>query len=201
MTAMPLRGVENGSTVFEHGMQFAVSDRLGTATISGIFGSYAYLIMAGFIVISTFGCNNGLILSGARVYYAMAEDRLFFKDIGKLNTKGVPATGLVVQCIWASLLCLSGTYGQLLDYVVFAVLIFYVLTIGGIFILRKKKPEFERPYRAFGFPVIPAIYILLATFIMGILLVYKQDYTWPGLLIVLLGFPIYFLWHKRNPSN
>jgi basic amino acid/polyamine antiporter, APA family len=201
LTAMPLRGAENGTTIMEHGMQFASSDRLGTATISGIFGSYAYLIMAGFIVISTFGCNNGLILSGARVYYAMAEDGLFFKQIGRLNEKGVPATGLFVQCIWASLLCLSGTYGQLLDYVVFAVLIFYVLTIAGIFILRKKMPEMERPYKAFGFPVIPSVYIVLATFIMGILLVYKQDYTWPGLLIVLLGIPVYFLWHKRNPAR
>jgi APA family basic amino acid/polyamine antiporter len=157
--------------------------------------------MAGFIVISTFGCNNGLILSGARVYYAMAEDGLFFNKIGRLNDKGVPATGLMVQCIWACLLCLSGTYGQLLDYVVFAVLIFYVLTIAGIFILRKDKPDLERPYKAFGYPVIPAIYILLATFIMGILLVYKQDYTWPGLIIVLLGIPVYFFWYKRNPSN
>ena len=162
LTAMPLRGSESGTSVFEHGMQFAVSDRLGTATISGLFGAYASLIMAGFIVISTFGCNNGLILSGARVYYAMAEDGLFFKKINRLNAKGVPATGLVIQCIWACLLCLSGTYGQLLDYVVFAVLIFYVLTIAGIFILRKKKPDLERPYRAFGFPVIPVVYILLS---------------------------------------
>jgi APA family basic amino acid/polyamine antiporter len=107
----------------------------------------------------------------------------------------------VVQGIWACLLCLSGTYSQLLDYVVFAVLIFYVLTIAGIFILREKKPELERPYKAFGFPVIPAVYILLATFIMVILLLYKQDYTWPGLIIVLLGIPVYFLWHKRNPAN
>jgi APA family basic amino acid/polyamine antiporter len=198
---MPLRGDQNGSTVFEHGMQFAVSDRLGTATISGIFGSYASLIMAAFVVISTFGCNNGLILSGARVYYAMAEDGLFFKKIGQLSEKGVPANGLVVQCTWACLLCLSGTYSQLLDYVVFAVLIFYVLTIAGIFILRKKNPELERPYKAFGFPVIPAVYILLATFIMVILLLYKRDYTWPGLIIVLLGIPVYFLWHKRNPTN
>jgi len=201
LTAMPLRGTEGGTTIAEQGMQFAVSDRLGTATLSGIFGSYAYLIMAGFIVISTFGCNNGLILSGARVYYAMAEDGLFFKKIGRLNINGVPATGLVVQGIWACLLCLSGTYSQLLDYVVFAVLIFYVLTIAGIFILRKKKPELERPYKAFGFPVIPAVYILLATFIMVILLLYKQDYTWPGLIIVLLGIPVYFLWHKRNTAN
>jgi APA family basic amino acid/polyamine antiporter len=201
MTALPLRGSESGTTVFEHGMQFATSDRLGTATISGIFGIYASLIMAGFIVISTFGCNNGLILSGARVYYAMAEDGLFFKKISRLNDKGVPAVALVVQCIWACLLCLSGTYGQLLDYVVFAVLIFYVLTIAGIYILRKRKPDLERPYKAFGYPVIPAIYIILAVLIMGILLIYKQDYTWPGLIIVLLGIPVYFLWHKRKSVN
>jgi APA family basic amino acid/polyamine antiporter len=201
LTAIPLRGSEGASTVFFQGMQFAGSDRLGTATISGLFGFYAPLIMAGFIVISTFGCNNGLILSGARVYYAMAEDKLFFTKIGRLNNNGVPATGLVVQCVWACLLCLSGTYGQLLDYVVFAVLIFYVLTIGGLFILRKKKPELERPYKAFGFPVIPALYILIATFIMGILLFYKRDYTWPGLIIVLIGIPVYFFWHKRKPVN
>jgi basic amino acid/polyamine antiporter, APA family len=196
LTAIPLRGIEMGNGVLAHGMQFAISDRLGTASISSVFGLYAPLIMAGFIVISTFGCNNGLILSGARVYYAMAEDGLFFKKIGTLNGKGVPATGLLIQGIWASLLCLSGTYGQLLDYVVFAVLIFYVLTIAGIFILRKKKPEMERPYKAFGFPVIPAIYILLATFIMVLLLLFKQDYTWPGLIIVLMGIPVYFLWYK-----
>jgi basic amino acid/polyamine antiporter, APA family len=198
LMVLPLRGTEGAGTVLGQGMQFAISDRLGTATISGIFGVYAALIMAGFVVISTFGCNNGLILSGARVYYAMAEDGLFFKKVGRLNEKGVPASGLVFQCIWASLLCLSGTYGQLLDYVVFAVLIFYVLTIAGIFVLRKRKPDFERPYKAFGYPVVPAIYILLATFIMAILLIYKRDYTWPGLIIVLLGIPVYFLWHKRK---
>jgi APA family basic amino acid/polyamine antiporter len=154
--------------------------------------------MAIFIVISTFGCNNGLILAGARVYYAMARDGIFFKKVGKLNDKAVPATGLVIQGIWASLLCLSGTYNQLLDYVVFAVLIFYVLTIYGIFLLRRRHPEYERPYKAFGYPVIPVIYILLATLIMIILLIYKPDYTWPGLIIVILGIPVYFLWKKRK---
>ena len=198
ITVLPLRGVENGATIVDQGMQFAVSDRLGTASISGIFGTYASIIMAGFIVISTFGCNNGLILSGARVYYAMAEDRLFFKKVGLLNKKGVPAAGLVFQCIWASLLCLSGTYGQLLDYVVFAVLIFYVLTIFGLFILRRKKPDLERPYKAFGYPVIPALYIVLAIIIMAILLVYKPEYTWPGLIIVLLGIPVFYLWRRKN---
>jgi basic amino acid/polyamine antiporter, APA family len=200
LSAIPLRGTEEGN-VFHQGIQFAVSDRIGTATIAGMFGYYAPMIMAGFIVISTFGCNNGLILAGARVYYAMAEDGLFFKKIGNLNAKGVPATGLLIQGIWASLLCLSGTYGQLLDYVVFSVLIFYVLTIAGIFILRKKKPEMERPYKAFGYPVVPAVYILLALFIMGILLIYKPEYTWPGLIIVLLGIPVYFFWYRKKPAS
>jgi APA family basic amino acid/polyamine antiporter len=199
ITVLPLRGDPAGHTVVERGMQFALSDRLATAAISDLFGNAAVIIMAIFIVISTFGCNNGLILSGARVYYAMAKDGLFFKAAGKLNSKGVPSEGLIIQGIWASLLCLSGTYGQLLDYVVFAVLIFYVLTIAGIYILRVRRPEIERPYKAFGYPVIPAIYILMASAIMIILLIFKPEYTWPGLIIVILGIPVYFLW-SRNKS-
>jgi len=197
ITVLPLRGNPHGITVMDQGIQFALNDRLGTAAIHNVFGNSAAIIMAIFIVISTFGCNNGLILSGARVYYSMSNDGLFFKKVGDLNRKGVPAKGLLVQCIWASLLCLSGTYDQLLDYVVFAVLIFYVLTIAGLFVLRKKRPEMERPYKAFGYPVIPIIYIILATLIMVILLIYKQDYTWPGLIIVLVGIPVYYLWRKK----
>ncbi|HAQ20317.1 MAG TPA: amino acid transporter [Prolixibacteraceae bacterium] len=193
---LPLRGTPEGVTVFERGMQFAVNDRVGTASMFGIFGEYATIIMAFFIVISTFGCNNGLILSGARVYYAMAHDGLFFRNAGKLNSKSVPASGLVSQSVWACMLCLSGTYGNLLDYVVFAVLIFYVMTILGIFLLRIKQPEAERPYKAFGYPVIPALYILTALFIMVILLIYKPIYTWPGLVIVLIGIPVYFIMKK-----
>jgi len=193
---MPLRGTPDGLTVFERGMQFASNDRLGTASMFGLFGEYAEIIMAMFIVISTFGCNNGLILSGARVYYAMAIHGLFFKQAAVLNSRSVPAFGLITQSVWASLLCLSGTYGNLLDYVVFAVLIFYVMTILGIFILRVKRPDAERPYKAFGYPVIPAIYVIAATFIMVILLIYKPMYTWPGLIIVLLGIPVYFLRKK-----
>jgi APA family basic amino acid/polyamine antiporter len=196
VTVLPLRGSPEGTEIAARGMQYALNDRLATATISGIFGNYAVLIMAGFIVISTFGCNNGLILAGARVYYAMAADKIFFKKAGTLNNKGVPATGLVMQGIWAGLLCLSGTYGQLLDYVVFAVLIFYVLTITGLFRLRINRPEIERPYKAFGYPVIPLIYIILAVIVMTILLIYKPEYTWPGLIIVILGIPVYFLWKK-----
>lgn len=201
MLALPLRGNPDGATVFERGMQFATDDRLGTAAIYGLFGSYAAIIMAVLVVISTFGCNNGMILSGARVYFAMANDNLFFKKVGTLNSKGVPSNGLLYQAIWASLLCLSGTYNDLLDYVIFAVLIFYALTILGVFILRKKQPSVERPYKAFGYPVIPAIYIIAATFIMIILLIYKPSYTWPGLIIVIMGIPVYYLWRKYDAKK
>ena len=153
--------------------------------------------MAVVIMISTFGCNNGLILSGARVYYAMAKDGLFFKATGTLNRKAVPGTALVVQGVWASLLCLSGTYSDLLDYVVFAVLIFFVLVVSAIFILRKKRPDWERPYKAWGYPVVPALYILVAAAIAVDLLIFKTKNTVPGLLIVLLGIPVYFIRRKR----
>lgn len=201
LNALPLRGIENGQTVFQRGMQFATNDRLGSATIYVLFGPIASVIMACFIIISTFGCNNGLILSGARVYYAMANDRLFFRQVGRLNRFGVPGKALIIQAVWASLLCLSGTYSNLLEYVVFAVLIFYVLTIAGIFRLRKTRPSAERPYKAVGYPVVPVIYIALATLIMVILLIYRPEYTWPGLIIVLTGIPVYFLWRKKEKQN
>lgn len=196
LNALPLRGTPGVNEVFESGIQYAANDRLGSASMHGLFGAMAALLMAAFVVISTFGCNNGLILSGARVYYAMAKDNLFFKSAGKLNKNSVPAAGLKVQALWASLLCLSGTYSNLLDYVVFAVLIFYVLTIAGIFVLRRKQPDAERPYKTFGYPVIPVLYIAAASLIMFVLLVYKPEYTWPGLIIVLLGFPVYYVWKK-----
>jgi len=196
--ALPLRGSPEGASVIDNGIQFATNDRVGTAAMSGIFGDYSAVVMAAFIVFSTFGCNNGLILSGARVYYAMAVDGLFFSKVGKLNSKAVPANGLIFQGVWASLLCLSGTYSNLLDYVIFAVLIFFVLTIAGIFVLRYKRPDAERPYKALGYPVIPALYILVAAFILVILLIYKPLYTWPGLVIVLLGVPVYYLWKWRK---
>jgi APA family basic amino acid/polyamine antiporter len=199
ITVLPLRGDPAGTTVAERGIQFALNDRLATAAISTVFGNYAMIIMAAFIMISTFGCNNGLILSGARVYYAMAEDRIFFSKAGKLNDRGVPSSGLIFQSIWASILCLSGTYNQLLDYVIFAVLIFYILTIIGIFILRIRRPELERPYKAFGYPVVPALYIIFATIITIILLRFKE-YSWAGLIIVVIGIPVYFLWNKRKPN-
>jgi APA family basic amino acid/polyamine antiporter len=200
ISVLPLKGDPAGLSVADRGMQFALNDRLATAAISGIFGNYAMIIMAVFIMISTFGCNNGLILSGARVYYAMAQDGTFLKKSGELNSKGVPSWGLVFQCIWAGVLCLSGTYGQLLDYVIFAVLIFYILTILGIFILRIKRPDADRPYKAFGYPVIPAIYILTALLVTFILL-FNKDYSWGGLIIVVIGIPVYFLWNKRKPAK
>jgi len=193
LKTLPLRGTIDAASVFERGMQYATNDRLGTAAMSGLFGESATMFMALFIIISTFGCNNGLILSGARVYYAMAKDGLFFSKVGKLNSKDVPANGLLIQGVWASVLCLTGRYGDLLNYVIFAVLIFYSLTIAGIFILRRKRPDAERPYKAFGYPFVPALYILTAVLIMFILLIYKPDYTWPGLIIVLLGIPVYYI--------
>ncbi|MGA2297251.1 MAG: amino acid permease [FCB group bacterium] len=198
VSILPLRGLQAGATVYERGIQFAQNDRVGTSAMSIIFGNYAAIIMAIFIMISTFGCNNGLILGGARVYYAMAKDGLFFKKTGILNNKSVPGNGLLIQCIWASLLCLSGTYTNLLDYVVFAVLLFYLLAILSLFILRIKKPQAERPYKAFGYPLIPAIFIILAISEMIILLIYKPNYTWPGLIIVVLGIPAYFIWRRVN---
>ena len=170
---------------------------MATAAANIFLGAPAVIIMAVLIMISTFGCNNGLILSGARVYYAMAKDNMFFKKAGLLNKNSVPANALIVQAVWAGILCLSGTYGQLLDYVIFAVLIFYMLTIAGVFILRKKKPDAERPYKAFGYPVLPALYIFLAASISIILLIYKPQYTWPGLIIVLLGIPVYYFKNRK----
>ena len=198
LLVLPLLGTPDAAGISGHGIQFAANDRVGTAVASMIFGDPALIIMALFIMISTFGCNNGLILAGARVYYAMARDGLFFRGAGTLNRKAVPGVALVVQGLWASLLCLSGTYGDLLDYVIFAVLVFYVLTVIGIFVLRKKKPDAERPYKAFGYPVLPAVYVVTAVAICVDLLVYKPNYTWPGVAIVLLGIPVYFIWKKLS---
>ena len=200
LLVLPLTGSPEATSAAGRGIQFAVSDRVGTAAASVIFGESAAVIMAVLIMISTFGCNNGLILAGARVYYAMAQDGLFFKNAGVLNNKSVPGAALVVQGVWTCLLCLSGTYGDLLDYVVFSVLLFYILTVIGIFILRKKQPHAERPYTAFGYPVVPALYIVLAASISIDLLIFKPNYTWPGLGIVLLGIPVYFVWKKMGSS-
>jgi APA family basic amino acid/polyamine antiporter len=171
----------------------APADRVAVAASNAIFGNIGTYVIAIMIMIATFGCNNGLILAGARVYYTMAQDGLFFKKAGTLNKHAVPEWALWAQCIVAGLLCLSGRYGDLLDMVSFIVVIFYILTIIGIFILRKKRPELERPYKAFGYPVLPAIYLLMGTCFCVLLIIYKPNFTWPGLIITLLGVPLYYL--------
>jgi APA family basic amino acid/polyamine antiporter len=199
LNVLPLAGSADGATILQRGIQHATEDRVATAALSQMFGGVAGYVMAAAIMVSSFGCNNGLILSGARVYYAMAKDGLFFRGSGKLHPKyKTPAASLMVQMVWICILCVSGSYGQLLDYVVFAVLVFYILTIAGLFVLRYKLPNAERPYKAFGYPVLPAIYIVLAVFIDIVLLRYKPQFTWPGLIIVLLGIPVYFAWRSRR---
>jgi len=181
-------------------LAFAPQDRVAVAAAGQIFGYAGPFLAAALIMVSTFGCNNGLILSGARVYYTMAKDGLFFKKAGTLNRAGVPQWALWMQCLVASLLCLSGRYGDLLDMISFVVVIFYVLTILGIFILRKKRPDAPRPYRAFGYPVLPFLYILLGISFCVLLIIFKPGYTWPGLIIVLLGIPIYYSIRKNSES-
>jgi basic amino acid/polyamine antiporter, APA family len=189
-------------------VQHAPADRVATSTLNVIFPGSGTTIMAVAIMISTFGCNNGLILAGARAYYAMARDGLFFRSAGQLNDAKVPAWGLVLQGVWAAALVLPRTYdvatntygnlySNLLDYVISAALIFYILTIAGVFRLRRTRPNAERPYRAFGYPVVPALYILGAATILIVLFIYKTSTTWPGLVIVLLGVPVYFAWRRR----
>lgn len=178
-------------------IQHADQDRVATAAAARMFGPVAVQLMAAAIMISTFGCSNGLILSGARVYFAMAKDRLFFRRAATLDQQThAPIFALVVQGVWAILLTLSGSYNDLLDYVIFAVLLFYVLTIVGLFVLRRTRPDMERPYKAIGYPVLPALYIVAGLLIEILLLLYKPNYTWPGLIIVLLGVPVFFIWRK-----
>jgi len=201
LSVLPLVGDPQGTTIMARGIQHASEDRVATAVMQVIFGPWGAQAMAIMILISGFGCNNGLILSGARVYYAMAKDGLFFKGAARLHPKyRTPAHSLMMQCAWTCVLCISGSYGQLLDYIIFAVLVFYILTIGGLFVLRVKRPDAPRPYRAIGYPVLPAVYILMAVFIDIVLLRYKPQYTWPGLIIVLLGIPVYFVWSKRSAA-
>lgn len=178
----------------------ADKDRVAVAASQVIFGEVGTLIIAVMIMISTFGCNNGLILAGARVYYTMAKDGLFFAKTGTLNRHAVPEFGLWIQCVVASLLCLSGKYGDLLDMVSFVVVIFYVLTIIGIFILRKKQPDTQRPYKAFGYPILPLTYIILGLSFCTLLIIYKPQFTWPGLIIVLIGIPIYYIANAKKKA-
>jgi len=198
---LPISGSPEAADVIGRGIKFAASERVGVAAASQIFGSSAAIVMAVLIMISTFGCNNGLIISGARVYYAMAKDGLFLKKVSTLNKYAVPGIALILQCIWASILCISGKYGDLLEYVVFAVLLFYVMTIIGLFILRIKKPYAERPYKAFGYPVLPVIYIIIAMSMCIDLLISKPKNTLPGIIIVIIGIPVYFIMKKSVILN
>ena len=174
----------------------AENDRVGTLLMETIMGDRGKYFMAAMIMISTFGCLNGCILSAARVYYAMAKDNLFFKKAAVLNKNGSPANSLTMQCIWSCLLCFSGTYGDLLAYIMFAVMIFYILTISGLFVLRVRKPDMPRPYKAFGYPIIPALYIVLATAVAVNMLIYQSTQSINGLIIILIGVPVYFIFKK-----
>ena len=200
LVILPMHGDPNGATVLARGVQYAAEDRVGTAALQQIFGSAGAWLMAAAILVSTFGCANGLSLAGARVYHAMSRDGLFFKSVGKLHPRyHTPVAGLMVQACWAAVLCFSGSYNQLLEYIIFAVLVFYILTILGLFVLRVRLPLAPRPYKALGYPVLPALYIVMASWVCIVLLRYKPQYTWPGLVLVLLGIPVYLFWSRRSP--
>jgi APA family basic amino acid/polyamine antiporter len=202
LVVLPMHGDPNGANAAARGIQFAAEDRVATAVLGQVFPAGGALLMAGAILISTFGCANGMTLAGARVYYAMSQDGLFFKSVGRLHPKyKTPVAGLLVQAVWTMILCVSGSYGQLLDYIIFAELIFYMLTITCLFVLRVKEPNAARPYRAFGYPLLPAVYILMAAWICYVLLRYKPQYTWPGLVLVLLGIPVYLFWSYRRSGQ
>ncbi len=196
LNVLPVHGDPGGATALARGMTAATQDRVATAAMEVVFGPSGATIMAIAILISTFGCNNGLILAGARVYFAMARDKLFFRRAGTLNARKVPATALILQSVWTSILCLTGTYGQLLNYVIFAALLFYVLTTIGLFILRAKRPELERPYKAIGYPFLPALYIALAGGVMILILLSPTSRleAVSGLVLVVVGIPVYYLW-------
>ena len=176
-----------------HDIAYADKDRVAVSAANRIFGTAGTVSIAIMIMVSTFGCNNGLIMAGARVYYSMSKDGLFFKKVGLLNKNAVPGFGLWIQCLFACLWCVSGKYGDLLDMISFVVVMFYMLTIFGIFILRKKRPNAERPYKAFGYPVLPTIYIIMGMAFCLLLIVYKPRFTWPGLIITLVGIPVYYM--------
>jgi APA family basic amino acid/polyamine antiporter len=198
IVTLPLHGDPHGATAFARGVQYASEDRVATAALQQVFAHGGAWLMAGAILISTFGCANGLTLAGARVYYAMSRDGLFFKSAGKLHPKfKTPVAALVVQGLWTCVLCVSGSYNQLLDYIICVELVFYILTIASLFVLRAKRPNAERPYKAIGYPVLPAIYIVMAAWICIVLLRYKPQYTWPGILIVVLGVPVFAIWSRR----
>jgi APA family basic amino acid/polyamine antiporter len=199
LSVLPFWGNPDGGDVLARGIQYAAQERVGTAAAEVMFGSAGSVLMALAIMLSTFGCVNGLVLAGPRVYYAMARDRLFFEQAGALHsTYKTPVFGLVAQAVWAMVLCLSGTYGNLLDYVIFAALLFYFFTILALFRLRRTRPDLPRPVKAFGYPVIPGLYLVATGGLMVILLIEKPLYTWPGLIIVGLGMPVYWLWKRKH---
>lgn len=198
LCVLPFFGDPNATDTLGRGIMFAEKDRVATAAAMQIFGSPATMLMAILIMVSTFGCNNGLILASVRVYQTMAGDGLFFKKMKDNNKFGVPGYALWIQFIWASALCLSGKYGDLLDYVMFSVMLFYIFTVIGIFILRKKMPNAERPYKAWGYPIIPLIYVGLAIAFCINILIMKPMNAWPGFIIILIGIPVYFYWRKAN---
>lgn len=195
---LPLKGDPNAADVMGKGIQFASEDRVAAAAATVIGGANFTIFVAVLIMISTFGCNNGLILSGARVYYTMAKDGLFFKSFGKLNENGVPQNALWWQGFWACFLCLTGKYGDLLDYLMGVVILFYAFTIYGIFILRKKMPDAERPIKAPLYPVIPMLYVIIALVLVVILIKEKPQFTYPGLGIVAIGIPVYYWFNRQN---
>jgi APA family basic amino acid/polyamine antiporter len=194
LASLPLTGDPAGGTALERGIAYAKDKRVGTALVELASPNHGAALMAIAIMISTFGCQNGLILQGARLTFAMARDGLFFGAVGRVNRHHVPAVALWVQAIWSSVLAFSGTYDDLLDYIIFAALLFYALTVAGLFVLRFRRPDAPRPYRAIGYPLLPGLYVGLCTAVMLNLLVVKPVYTWPGLLLVLTGIPVYFLW-------
>lgn len=199
--ALPFFGSPQGGWA-ERGIQYAAEDRVATAAMRAMLGGRGAGLMAVAIMISTFGCMNGMILAGARVYYAMAKDGLFFSAVGKVNSKyHTPAVSLFVQAIWGALLTLTGTYTELLDYVIFAVVLFYILTIAGIFRLRHTRPDAPRPYRAWGYPVLPLLYIAFASFVEWALLTHKALRSVAGLSIVAIGIPVYYLWRRRATNR
>lgn len=198
LALLPLNGSPDGTTVAQNGIMFASQDRVGAAAASAIMGNVGVFAMAALIMVSTFGCNSGLILSGGRLFYAMAKDALFFKQAKDLNKYDVPAKALWFQCLWACFLCITGKFGDLLTYATFASLLFYILTIGGLFILRKKEPNAERPYRAFGYPIIPILYIVITSLICVTLLIYDTRNTGMGLIIVAIGIPVYYFFLNKK---
>ena len=203
LAALPMKGQENVDPTAENasllrGIDHAKDDRVGTAVLERVSPRFGVMMMAAIIMISTFGCVNGLTMMGPRLYYAMAKDGLFFSAVGRLTNGGVPVAGLWLQCIWSIVLIFSGSYNELLDYIVFAALLFYVLTVSAVFVLRKRLPDVPRPYKAWGYPALPALYIILCTVIMLSLLIVKPVYSWPSFIIVLAGIPVYYLWRSAS---